>query len=437
MAIEFARIRLPCYLYPVKGILKFLVGAILGGLVGWALGFLRFPMVESNGSFWTGFLAAMSLVLLLLALVYLGKNRKVLRSKNQRSGNSNRGRLIFVMILAAVSMAIGGAIGSWNGQQSRTDLEARIQEKDQAILEQEELMESVRQEQLAALMSNVLGKIDEELATNPDSLLTTSTIARVTALSYSFKPYRSLSGDTLAHKKLSPERGQLLLALASMDIDSTSFALIKKDASFAEADLREANLKGADLSGADLKGANLRDAVLDGANLQQANLEWAMLWGAKLDSANLSEANLRWADLKWTEMNGANLSRTAMNGADLSDAKMRSVEIKGAVFQFGKANNAMLIDADLSGTDMFGTKLINANLTNANLFEANVIAGDLTDARITGANLLNLSCHPEMMDRLIEWRIPEAAEIKATFKVVLDSINPYPSTAFCLEKINP
>jgi uncharacterized protein YjbI with pentapeptide repeats len=424
----------------VKGILKFFIGTVLGALIGWSLGFLRFPVVEWNASFWIGFAASVAFILFFLALLFLWSKRfflRNLRGKNQDSGRTAPSRSILLGIVMVLVLALGGMGGSWLGYNRGKSLKAKIQKQDQLILEQAEMMESVRQGNQSALMANVLNKIDEELSSQPDSQLTESTIARVVALSYSLKPYRYLSGDTLSDKKLSPERGQLLLALARMPINSVSFSKIKKDAPFFGADLRKANLQGTNLSGADLNGADLRDANLEGANLENVQLVRANLWGAMLDSANLSHANLRRADLQWAEINNADLSGAIMNGANLSDAKLRKTNLKRAEIQWAFADGALLIDANLTHADFLGTSLTRANLTNADLTEGNLMAVDLNDARLTGTNLSRVSCGADLLDNMTEWNIEEAAAYQAKFKVVDDTIRPFVSAVFRLQKNNP
>lgn len=422
----------------MRRILKFLYPGILGGLIGWALGFLRFPMVEENGSFWAGFVAALAAVMLLLAIFFVRNNRSLLLTlvgKGPNSDKSKSRRMTMAVVVAGLCVALGGFTGSLSGKENQKALEKQILHKDRAIQKQAELLESVQQEQMAVVMGNVLGKIDEELTLNPDSQLTASTIGRVAALSYSFRPYRSMDGDQLSPMRLSPQRGALLLALAKMPIDSVSFAKIKQEASFASADLQGANLRGADLSGVDLKEANLRDAVLIGANMQAANLERANLWGAKLENADLDSANLRRAEMEWAHLNGATLRGANLNGAYFSNAQLQNAILTGAVIQFAFADASLFVGADLSHADLFGTSLVRANLSRVNLTKANLRVAILEDARMAGADLTHVSCGADILQNMFDWRIEEAAEFHSTFEVVDDTIRPFVSAVFRLERI--
>jgi len=58
----------------------------------------------------------------------------------------------------------------------------------------------------------------------------------------------------------------LLLALLKADLDSVSWAIIKKNISFADADLRTADLHGTNLNGIDLRRAGWKEAICKAAN---------------------------------------------------------------------------------------------------------------------------------------------------------------------------
>src|SRR5204862_7893161 len=150
------------------------------------------------------------------------------------------------------------------------------QDQNKRIREQSELIESCRRSSLVILMNDILDKVDDDLKNNPGGKLSDKTIASiVAAFNYTFIPYRYWEGDSLSEKKLSPEKGQLLLELFIKNIDTSSFNKIKLNAHFSGADLRKGDLRGVDLSGADLKDVDLSDADLSGASLSSADLRGA------------------------------------------------------------------------------------------------------------------------------------------------------------------
>ena len=206
--------------------------------------------------------------------------------------------------------------------QSQNDLVANqtelLRKQNKLIENQMSLEEASRRGSLVVLMSNIFDKVDDEIAlqraemikkgkrVNDDTKFTISRslIGQIAALSQAFKPYRFLDGDTLIGRPLSPERGQLLVTITRLPLDTLTINRIYNQSTFEDANLSGANLSGANLSGANLSGAFLIDANLNGANLSRADLRKADLRGADLRGAYLRGANLSGADL-----NGANLSR--------------------------------------------------------------------------------------------------------------------------------
>ena len=221
-----------------------------------------------------------------------------------------------------------------------------ITTQNKFIKEQSSLSEGARRSSLVFLMGEIMQAVNEELkgkSNKPYSQerkLSPQLIARIIALSHSFKPYRYLDADTLISKPLSPERGQLLLNIAYLKLDATeTLKEIFEGSNFREADLSGADLNGAelsraDLSGADLSGADLRGADLRGADLSGADLRGADLSGADLDGADLSGADLRGADLRGTDLrvsfwdeNTLFLGAVSLDGANLSGADLNGATV--------------------------------------------------------------------------------------------------------------
>ena len=299
-----------------------------------------------------------------------------------------------------------------------------VETQQKQITEQAEMIEYLRQSGLGSLLSDMLKKVEDELKQNPKRQLSEGTIEQIKSLSYTFKPYKYVDGDSLMKRKVSPERGQLLLMLSGMHMDSVSFNKILGTISFAGADLRQADLKGAHLRGVDLSGADLQGADLSGAELEGANLKTANLWGANLQQAHLHEANVIRADLRWANLNGADLHQADLHESDLTSAQLRKVDMHGAILQWADFTSAFLNESDLTGADMFrvtlrraqlpGTNLSNANLTLANLVEAN-----LNGTNFQGANLNDIVIgQQDWLSRLDVWKIPDAKSIQDSFKIV-------------------
>lgn len=202
-----------------------------------------------------------------------------------------------------------------------------IKRQNEKIEKQVYLQEASRRNNLVLLMDNILEKVNDEIDKG-NSILSKPLIGRISALSQGFKPYYFLQGSNLTKKPLSPERGQLLLALANSGIDSTTLDII-----YAKTTFRRSYLKGANMDSLYLKGIDLMDSDLTGANLVKANLR-----EAKLYTVNLGLVDLRDADLR-----NAALSSAILHATDLSDADLRNADLNGADLR-----NTDLSDADLN-----------------------------------------------------------------------------------------
>ena len=314
----------------------------------------------------------------------------------------------------------GTVVFVWmNGRFKHQVLTGRMQ-----IARQAEMIENLTKNGYEPLVANVLDLIDDELKDNPKRILSDESIDRIVALCFSLKPYARAKGDSVSSKKLSPERGYVLLVLARLKLDTGSMRQIKSTASFSGADLREADLSGTDLSGIDLKGADLYGANLNGSNLNEADLHFANLWGAQLRDATLRGTKLKRANLNWADLNGADMRNAQLNEADLISAQLRKVDMRGANLRWTDFRCAFLNDANLDSADMFRAvlqraQLIGANLKGVNLSNALIGEANLTGVNLTEANLLDLVLSDQHWIELLDsWKVTGLQEIQRKYKVV-------------------
>lgn len=238
------------------------------------------------------------------------------------------------------------------------------------------LQEAERRSSLIFLMGNILDAVNQELKEDVGVKglrdISPQLIGRVIALSNSLRPYRYLVGDSLVGRELSPERGYLLLAIVSSEIDKSSLRRIYKASDFSYADLKKAVLSneylaGINLTGADLKGALLDEADLSGANLSNAEMDDAQMTRANLQSTwfrntHLSKANLVSAEMGRANLSGANLSRANlsfanMQGAYLINADLSAANLSDAVFagaSFDRVTADSAIVSEFNWLDSFG-----------------------------------------------------------------------------------
>ena len=409
-----------------------LLGILAGGVIGWGLGFLRFPYLEKDSSFWVGVCAGIAVTVVFFALIFI-RRQYTSAKRGALAATSRKPPKTYVIVAGLLTFLILGAfIGSFVTREGRKQLKATVLKQKQEIREQAVLIEANRSLNQAQMMSEVLKGVKAELILSPENELSDSSITAIAILCDALEPYRYFRKDHLSEKKLSPERGQLLLTLANLKIDSSSFAKVKSRASFSYADLKGADLKNVDLSGADLFGADLSDANLHSANLFGADLGKTNFWGAKLDSADLSQANLIRADLKWADLNGAILVAATLNGAILESAKLRKANFSGATLHYTKASGAIFNEANLTQVDCFGADLTKANFTKAIFTEARLRGADLDQADLSGAKLANTCIEEDWFKKAEEWRLTGSDEIRQKYEVGPDTSERYKNSHYCL-----
>jgi len=424
----------------MKGKRYLLIGASLGLIIGWTLGFLRLPVLEKNHSFWIGFGTCLALILLIISILFVWNKSAVLTrliGKNSTTGNPNSDtqnhRVLWIVI--AVFILIGGLVTSFMIYKQNQFFEAQTNTQNNRIQEQSELMESIRKGNLIFLMNNLLNNINDELRNEANGMLSDATIARIASFGHSLKPYKYLEGDSLSTRAFSPERGQLLIALSTMKIDSISFDKIKRNTTFSYADLSGANLKNVDLNGIDLKNANLKDANLSGSNLNNANLSEAILSGGYFVKTSFNGANMEKADLKWAEMNEAYFKLANLDGANLINTKLRKADLSGATLQWAKFGSTILNEANLTDSDLLGAFLLKTNLTKANLSGALLQKIDFSDGILTGAELSTANVEKDWLEKLDAWQATGAKDIQSRYKIADDTSGRHINSKFQLKKI--
>ncbi|MCH2022618.1 MAG: pentapeptide repeat-containing protein [Saprospiraceae bacterium] len=425
----------------MKGIRNLLIGVTLGTIMGWVLGFLRLPYLEKDYSFLLGFGLCLALVLFLLTLLFVwNKNAFLVRLIGKKEAKGETKGLVSIhttiWLMVTVFIVVGGMISSVLIYRQNQIFDTHTKYQKDKIHEQIELIESIRQSNQVFMMSNILDNIEEEIKQEPKRILNDAIIARIAALNFSLKPYRYFDGDSLSVNKLSPERGQLLLALSLMNIDSVSFDKIKLSTSFNTTDLRGADLKGMDLNGIDLQGADLRGANLQGVNLKGANLYEVNLWGCNLRGANLDSAKMKRVDLRWSDLNNASLKSTILDGSNLTSANLLNANLRKASLRYADLTGVILNGVDLTDCDLLVANLTKANLTDSDLTGSLLRAAKFTESILIGAEFSNACINEDWFEKLVEWNTIGAKEIKDAYSIVDDTSGRYLNAKFCLKKNN-
>lgn len=303
----------------------------------------------------------------------------------------------------------------------------KIDMQNEKVDMQINLEESNRRSALVFQMANILDKIDEELRdtfnTNHGTRrLSLQLIGRIASLSQGLRPYKYLDSDTLS-APLSPERGQLLIAVHQSKLDISTLDSIFKETTFEFADLggaqiqdaylRSANLSSANFANADLRRVDLQHAILENANFNKATLEQVKLNSANLEAANLSQVNNSSGipvleDQIFDNISPNHVARIipSLRIITFDGAILDYVNFRGANLLFCSFSNAMinwsdLRETSLTGVDFTDAKLINTNLAYASLNYTYFHRADLHGANLSGTQIDKASWKEAWLDRVI------------------------------------
>jgi uncharacterized protein YjbI with pentapeptide repeats len=276
---------------------------------------------------------------------------------------------------------------------------------------------------LNSIMRDLMADIADELKQSPAHSLQEETINRIAALSYGLIS-NTADSNGFSLNTLSPERGQLLLMLSALKMDSVSFQKIKQQTSFAYARLRNADLQGSDLRGIDLKGADLQNTNLSNANLNEATLHDANLLGARMNNTSLGSADLSRANLQWAELNMANLEHANLSGTEIMSAQLRNANLRNANLQWADLSGAFLNGSDCTSANLHGTIFKRANLNHTLLVDVNLYLGILTDATLEAADLTGANIEyatvtqPDWFAQLRTWSVQGLDSIEHKYHMV-------------------
>jgi Uncharacterized low-complexity proteins len=275
-----------------------------------------------------------------------------------------------------------------------TDQNALILNQNKKIDIQSYLLESQRRSGLIIELTSILESIPKESEPNTKLIderisLPQSLRGRIVALSRALRPYYyvnisnnekwtfgytslnlkdSLSAPTLTERPLSPERGQLLLALVNSNVYMPEIIDMQPD--FSSADLR-----GITINQLDLSNINLKYADFTGADLFNVNLSNAKLNGAIFDRANLIGANFKSSHCNDTRFIESRLNNTYFEECSLSNSIFRRAILFGIEFKNALIKEANILDAipdrpkEAGGFDKGKEWLIELNAISENSFQ--------------------------------------------------------------------
>lgn len=407
----------------MRRMLNFLLGVLTGALLGWMLAYLRFPLVGKDSGFQVGFLACLTVVSFAAILIYfLGVP---VNSRGKAKDSIHAGKSAKPVRLVAMGVVMVAAVaGSFLLFHQYRKSESRANTLEENFHHQLEILQAERNKDLFPLVNQTLASVNEDLKNHADKSLRDETIAEISKVAYTCKPYRYLVGDSLSEKKLSPERAHLLLMLVAMGVEPASFTKIKSITTFASSDLRGADLSEADLSGIDLREADLFEAKVIEARLDSADLEEAVLWGADLHGSNMVGANLKRTDLRWANLDEVILTGVNLSGTDAGSATFRKARLDNGIFRWGFLTGAAMNEAKMTGMDLHGTRMERANFTGADLSDSNLRMTTWPEANLRGAELYHVLIRWDYwFQTLQDWKVIGLDDVKSRYHIVPDTIN--------------
>jgi hypothetical protein len=233
-------------------------------------------------------------------------------------------------------ISFGGSIGAI----LLLNQNALLLDQNKKIDKQNDIADAQKRSAFVTEMFSILQEVAK--TPHPNGELPKELVARILVLTISAVPYRYLSraGPSEESVVLSPERGQLLLALARMNVKLSS--LEEAGVEFDSSDLRGLDLSLVDfsemtLTGCDFSFSSLKEARFVKAELLLPHFNKATLLGVDFSGAKLQIVNFNDAQFLGTKFDGAFLStvefkdgaviETSFEGAGYYNLRFQDVRV--------------------------------------------------------------------------------------------------------------
>ena len=386
----------------MKRRINLLIILLLTAITCWFLGYLRFPYVEFS-DFLQGLLIGLGVPLSLFFLL------KILYPNNESKRKVNRGALFLIMPLVILLSA--SILLLYQNAELKKDNKKQLQltkEKDRVIF-------NLKQGQQLLAVNELLNSVNQELQFNEEKKLGENTIQRIAAFSDALSLIQNENDSTM---KYIVGRGQLLLGLIHLSIDSVSFGEIIKHVDFSKAALQGAKLNKQQLDGIQLQGANLNKAKLDHTSLRNANLKNVNLNEASLNNVVLRNADLQNSSLEWVKAENANFSNANLNGANLSNSIIPKSNFQYASFIWTKLDYCLLNETNMERTELFQTSFIGSKLKNTKFFKASIQTAKFSLSTLSMAQLNHAYVNLDWYNQLKVKKFTEVSQLDKEYALV-------------------
>lgn len=239
----------------------------------------------------------------------------------------------------------------------------KFDKQNEYINIQNNLAESTRKSSLVFLLSNILDNMDKEIKQQREKLtykennlkyefkLSDELISRIVAISKAFEPYSKIdSSGSLSNELISPERGQLLIALTGVQLDSLSSSKIFKTSNFDFANVGDHVFRTKYLNGLKLNNANLSGSIFKNTQLIEVEISNSDLSYCKFKNCSFStKGDSYYTNLKSVEMDSVNFD---LLGASFESSNMNNLKCRNCKGHF-TAFNSDLTSAELGDSISF------------------------------------------------------------------------------------
>ena len=385
----------------------FVLGLVLGLLIGWFFGILQIPLFELNSR---PLLIVLCLSLLLLLIsVYLIS--RVLKSKSSNRTQNWKQLLLAISASLLVSISSTYLISQYNSSKySVNNSNLSLDEKSELI------NEFIRNSQISTV-NQFLTKIVADTNSKKTIILNNENLRTLAHLSKSLTPFHYNSSDTLVKRRLSPGRAYLLMNILQMNLDSSSLEAIISRVSFAYADLRNVDLSNYVLNGIDLRHADFSDSKLMNIKLNKSNLEGAFFLESNLNRAELNESKLMECKMDWAQMKHASLRNSNLNGTSFRNAVLNESQFENSKMLWTDFHNTKCLQCDLREVDFSHAKFEKSDISNANMERSRMIKTVIRNSNLSDVSLDNALILKKWMTEITSQNVIGSDRIKMQYSI--------------------
>lgn len=383
-------------------------GIVLLALIsGWIAGLLRLPIVEGKQYFMLGILTGMIILIWCWVLI------------NAMTKYENKNHPSYAKYLLLALPLIAAAIFTFY---TLHNLNKRLQSSKEEVRSLVTTIQNTNTNAHLLRIDSIVQSLALKYKTDTAVSLPDHEVRRLAELSSNFEPTYLTRSDTIHETKWSKERGQLLLSLMSVPLDSTTLRQIKKEVTFAHAYLYEADLQGLDLSGINLSDSNMSNANLSGSDLSKSNLKKTSFKGAKMHGVKLIGASLQRADLSWAIMDSAVCDQARMDGIYMQNTHAPNASFINCSIHWAILEGSNFQSANFTQANIFGTDMKRVNCSDANFVQANLRRIKWNGSRLNNADLSFATVEEKnWLNRLNEWKITGSKRIQEKYKLTADT----------------